>query len=78
MRGIDVRVQETDRHRLDVLRAQGRDQALQRSLIERQQHGAIRSEPFSHLQSQLTRDQGLGSLHVKIVLFETVLVGDLQ
>ena len=78
MRGIDVGVQEADRDRLDVLRAQRRDQAFQRCLIERQQHGAIGSEAFGHFQSQLARDQRLGPLHVEVVLFETMLVGDLQ
>ena len=78
MHGIDIGVQETDRHRLDALLAQRRNQAIQRCITERQQHGAIGSQALGHLQPQIARNQGRRPLHIKVVLFETVFIGDLQ
>ena len=53
VRGIDVGMQEADRHRLDRVLPQHQHQRIERGLIQLQQQRAVGGQPFRHFQPQV-------------------------
>ena len=78
VRGIDVAVQEADRHASMRSRAQRVGQRRDRAVVELQPHLAARIHPFRHAEAQVARHQRLRPLHVEVVLLEAVLVRHLD
>jgi len=59
MAGVGVGVHEGDHHRLDLARLQFLSDGAQARLVQRLQNTAFVVDPFVHLKTQLTWNQGL-------------------
>src|SRR6516164_5130488 len=75
---IGEAVQETVRHRLDLLCGEGVDCASDAGLVERHQHLALRVDALAHGQSQPARNERRRQIDIDVVLLETVFVPDLN
>src|SRR5262249_25541838 len=70
-------VQETDRHRLDLMRGKRLHRARDARLLQRRQHAPLCVDPLAHRQPQPARHQRRRQVDIDVVLLEAVLVADL-
>ena len=75
---VDVRVEQADRDRLDLLAPQDRGRLAHRVLVERPQHLAGRAEPLADLDGAVARHERRRLLELRVVERRAHLAGDLE